>query len=340
MKTRILLATTLTLALLCLFAGAAPGLAQGCPDCGTTVTSAPAAPLAPVAGATYLTTADNENNAHTGAPDGDMGGLSAPCVFETNSIAPIEFNIDVTGALPTSSAILTLYVYDVDEDGSPPPEIDEVYFNSNYVGNLTGANDEWSTSVFFVDIADVVAGNNLVEIQIDTATGSTGRWCVATAWGQLLVDGGTGEAEIASIDHDPCYVIGAEVQIDVVFTINVNTSGNFRLETNLVDPDNITVESDLHTFAGTAGTPYMYTITWFPPPTATPGTYIINASLFNDDTEVLQDVERSTYEWDETCEEPPPPPVVPEASSLILLASGAAGMAGYIGLQLRARRRK
>ena len=339
MKTRIFLATTLTLALLCLFVGAAPGLAQGCPDCGTTVPPAPAAPRATAAGATYLTTADNEDNARTGVADGDMGGLSAPCVYETDRIAPIEFNIDVTGDLPTSSAILTLYVFDVDEDGSPPPEIDEVYFNGNYVGNLTGANGDWSTSVFFLDTGDVVAGNNLVEIQIDTATNSEGRWCVATAWGQLLIDGGTGEAEIAGIDHDPCYVIGEEVQIDVVFSINVNTSGNFRLETNLVDPGNITVESDIHTFAGTAGTPYEYTITWFPPPSATPGTYTINASLINDDTEVIQDVESSTYEWSETCE-PTPPPVVPEASSLILLASGAAGMAGYIGLQLRARRRK
>jgi hypothetical protein len=334
MKTRILLATTLTLALLCLFVGAAPGLAQGCPDCGMTVPPAPAAPGAPAAGVTYTTTADNENNAHTGAPDGDMGGLSAPCVYRGNAIAPIEFNIDVTGALPTDSAVLTLYVFDVDEDGGPPPEVDEVYFNGNYLGNLTGANSTWSTSVFLVDIGDVVAGNNLVEIDIDTL--ETYGWCVATAWGQLLVDGGAGDAEISDIDHEACYVIGPRVEITIVFTIDVNTSGNFRLETNLVDPDGITVESDIHSFAGTAGTPYEYSITWYAPETATPGTYTINASLFDDDTEVLQDVEVSTYEWSETCA----PPVVPEASSLILLASGAASMAGYIGLQLRARRRK
>jgi hypothetical protein len=35
-----------------------------------------------------------------------------------------------------------------------------------------------------------------------------------------------------------------------------------------------------------------------------------------------------------------PPPVVPEASTLLLLGSGAAGLASYAGLQLRARRRK
>ena len=36
----------------------------------------------------------------------------------------------------------------------------------------------------------------------------------------------------------------------------------------------------------------------------------------------------------------PPEGFVPEASSLMLLGSGAAGLAGYIGLQIRARRRR
>ena len=35
-----------------------------------------------------------------------------------------------------------------------------------------------------------------------------------------------------------------------------------------------------------------------------------------------------------------PPPVVPEASTLLLLGSAATGLAGYVGLQIRARRRK
>jgi len=34
------------------------------------------------------------------------------------------------------------------------------------------------------------------------------------------------------------------------------------------------------------------------------------------------------------------PPVIPEASTLLLLGSAATGMAGYVGLQIRARRRK
>jgi uncharacterized repeat protein (TIGR01451 family) len=34
------------------------------------------------------------------------------------------------------------------------------------------------------------------------------------------------------------------------------------------------------------------------------------------------------------------PPVIPEASTLLLLGSAASGMAGYVGLQIRTRRRK
>jgi hypothetical protein len=38
--------------------------------------------------------------------------------------------------------------------------------------------------------------------------------------------------------------------------------------------------------------------------------------------------------------EPVPPPVIPEASTLVLLGTAASGLAGYIGLHIRARRRK
>lgn len=34
------------------------------------------------------------------------------------------------------------------------------------------------------------------------------------------------------------------------------------------------------------------------------------------------------------------PPIIPEASTLLLLGSAASGMAGYVGLQIRARRRR
>jgi hypothetical protein len=46
--------------------------------------------------------------------------------------------------------------------------------------------------------------------------------------------------------------------------------------------------------------------------------------------------------WDAGVYEPPPPPppVIPEASTLLLMGGALSGLAGYAGLQLRARRRK
>lgn len=40
-----------------------------------------------------------------------------------------------------------------------------------------------------------------------------------------------------------------------------------------------------------------------------------------------------------TGQPPAPPPVVPEASTLILLGGSATGLAAYVALQIRARRR-
>src|SRR5688572_15848512 len=110
-----------------------------------------AAPLAS-AQATYYTNSDNENNANTHISDNDMD------VSLGNAAGrhPIEFNIMVT-TLPQTSAVLTMYNLDVDEEQG---EIDLVYFNGHLLGKLTGANDVWSSTAFVVDPAWVVQGRN------------------------------------------------------------------------------------------------------------------------------------------------------------------------------------
>ena len=268
-------------------------------ECGGGVP--PARPLRRAQGQTYITDTDNEDNAHSGNPDGDMGGASPPCLFNDDTRAPTEFNIDVTGALPTTAATLTLYCWDVDEEGSPP-EWDDVYFNGNFVGRLTGANNTWSTSVFPLNIGWVQAGNNLVMIDINTNPEcDPGQWCVGVAWGQLLVDGGVAaDASISSMAADDCYEIGPSVAVDVVFVIDVTQAGNFRLETNLVDPGNVTVDSDVYNFSPAPGT-VNYTVNFSLGAASTPGTYTVNANLFDDDTEILQDVEVIRFAYVAVC---------------------------------------
>ena len=56
-------------------------------------------------------TSDNDDNAHTGQPDGDWGY----CLYNNDSRHPIEFDVNMNGPLPQSRAKLLLLCYDVDE---------------------------------------------------------------------------------------------------------------------------------------------------------------------------------------------------------------------------------
>jgi len=62
------------------------------------------------------------------------------------SSSPIAFDMDMQGfsLAPGQMAILTLRVWDVDQNGTPgyPPEVDKVYVNDFYLGNLTGADSQ------------------------------------------------------------------------------------------------------------------------------------------------------------------------------------------------------
>ena len=111
------------------------------------------------AGETYYTDTDNEDNAGSGSADGDMDFR----LGNGSAIYPIEFNIDVTGALPTTSAVLTINANDVDEEAG---ETDTVFMNGVELGRLSGENNVDNTTRFSVDPSIIQPGNNLVEITI------------------------------------------------------------------------------------------------------------------------------------------------------------------------------
>jgi len=138
------------------------------------------------AGWYYTTTVDNEDNAHTGNPDGDMD----TCVFGGSSIEPIEFNILIDGAIGFTGNVLTIWAYDIDY----PTEVDEVRLNGVYLGNLVGDHGAWSDSVFDLPAGALVSGPNLVEIDITSS-----RWCVNVDWARLFVAG----APVPWLDETP-----------------------------------------------------------------------------------------------------------------------------------------
>jgi|GEM_PF-3027779 len=191
-------------------------------------------------GCSYLTTNDNENNALEGVPDYDLDDF----LCNDDPIVPIEFNIFVDQTEITS-AQLSIYAWDVDETGSAPvggyPEVDEVYFNGHLIGTLTGADEEWSTSVFSIDPSFVNPGpdgKNLVNILVSTL----GQyWCVNIDWGQLNINDCGEEAYIRSVNLDQAqYVQGADVEITVEVDTDIPTQ-DVIVETNLLDENMVNV---------------------------------------------------------------------------------------------------
>lgn len=129
----------------------------------------------------YITDTDNENNAHTGTPDGDMDIL----VDKKNRIHPIEFNIIIPDVDPSNrSATLRMDVLDVDTGDPIYKEVDKVYVNGTFLGILNGSSDKWGVNIFDIPIGVLKTGKNLVEIFVDQGI-PPGGWYVEVGWGMI-----------------------------------------------------------------------------------------------------------------------------------------------------------
>ena len=236
-------------------------------------------------GATYYTDSDNEDNAGTGSSDNDMDNR----LFNTDPEYPIEFNIDVNGPMPTESATLTIRGNDVDEELG---EIDTVFFNGNRLGTLSGEDGLDSSTRFSVDPAYVQPGNNLVEITISNG------WALTVDWGQLLIDGGSEEdGDTTGFNITNYNINNSVVTMDVDANIDIKTTGNYRTEINLIDPNGNNLKVLSEDFTATAGEKLTkryspdYTIN------AQSGEYTIEALLFYQDNNfpVQQDFSTVTF---------------------------------------------
>lgn len=233
----------------------------------------------------FFTGTDNENDAHTGVADGDMDYYW--CYNESPAV-PIEFNIFVTETNITS-ALLSLYTYDVDETSG---EIDQVYINGHLLGALTGNDGQWSTSVFAVNSAWVNggvgdAGKNLIQIYI-TVPG----WCVNVDWGQISVNGCAGEASIryANLSTE-CAEPGSEVCVDIEVD-SERASHNVKVEYNLLNESNVSVDGGSYTYVTTGNSDDPFTRCFDVPFNATPGsTYTVQVIVYDAASNLQEDIE-------------------------------------------------
>lgn len=144
-------------------------------------------------------------------------GLDTGCTFNTDpnhplvidvmidrAVGPVDANgylIDASpliaqGIIP-SSVFISMPAYDVDIYGWPPPERNEVAFNGETIGILTGDDNIWIHNAFSVPITKVkfpappapgatpVPRANRIVITVDTL--ATGRWCTAIDWVALTI---------------------------------------------------------------------------------------------------------------------------------------------------------
>ncbi|MFM1920524.1 MAG: hypothetical protein RLZZ303_2158 [Candidatus Hydrogenedentota bacterium] len=220
-----------------------------------------------------FTTTDNQNNTGTGVPDGDMDAY----LFDDDFGAPIEFDIAWFGAPAPTSPKLLINAFDVDESDG---EVDGVFLNGTRLGTLTGANDEWSTTVLDIPPSLLVPGNNRVRITIDEAT--DGVWAVEVDWGQIALGGClAGEAFIrsAAVDlriYQPGDVVIGTMEIDT----NLATQ-EVLVETNLIDPLDVNVAgtSTLRSLTGQANDPFSVALPL--PRYAYDGTYTYQILVFD-----------------------------------------------------------
>jgi len=181
MKKHWLRGVLLGVSLALLLAGGVAVAQEVRPSIGWDLGSMPAIPAG-----TYYTDTDNEDNAHSGNPDNDMGvgpgSLGVLCTGgdDANKEMPIEFRI----SSPGGKATLTIAAWDIDEDTIGPgiPEEVPVHFNGASLGDLvTGPNDTWTVSTFSV----TATGNDLVTAMLVGPEEEGG--CFGIAWGALDV---------------------------------------------------------------------------------------------------------------------------------------------------------
>jgi len=228
---------------------------------------------------TYVLTEDNDDNSYTGSPDGDWGY----CLFNNDAKHPIEFHINVNESSITSAQLLLL-AHDVDQFTEPGnPEIDKVYVNNTYVGDLTGATDEDSTTLFSVPVNALTTGNNRVRIDVNQNPGTpSSKWCVKLIQAQLLINGGcTGRASCRSVStNNSSYAPGATVAI----TYEIDTtaaSQQIRVESNLLNPDGVIVAGAERNYTTSGSSNDPQTVNLALPNNSVSGTYKAQILIFD-----------------------------------------------------------
>lgn len=183
-------------------------------------------------GVSYYQTTDNTGQGGVGSPDNDLD----TSLKNDNGKHPIEFNINASGYKKDgASAALVIRGYDVDEEDG---EWDRVYLNhgTESIGALSGNNEAWNSTVFYLDPAVIEEGANYVEILINNRNPrySPNQWALTVDWGQIVIN--DGPKDKIAIDRDvPPAVTGTGSTRTVTYNALPKAAGDYIAEVNLLD---------------------------------------------------------------------------------------------------------
>ncbi|MEM2567729.1 MAG: S8 family serine peptidase, partial [Candidatus Bathyarchaeia archaeon] len=110
-------------------------------------------------------------------PDYDMDSY----IFNDDPRHPIEWMHEYAGSPQILKGTLKIMAWDVDL----PYEIDEVYFNGQYIGQLTGYPDLWAVSEFNIPASYIQLGKNIVEVYVDKQY--IGWYATTIDWANLTI---------------------------------------------------------------------------------------------------------------------------------------------------------
>lgn len=232
---------------------------------------------------------DNDNNAHTGVSDGDMDSI----MFGWTTNYPIEFSFTLNN-LPTESAYIAIKAYDVDEESG---EKDYVFINDApagsgsagaSIGNLSGNNGIWNTTVLQIPLSKLRLGENYVSINISPG------WIVIVDWAQLILDGGAVDTNISnySIQLDDAVQNGSNVEI--ASTVNIEQSGSTDYYTEYTL--NNEAGDNLDTYFGSAVSEESASLAM--PLNSPTGTYTVTGLIKDKATETIKASDRITFEFE------------------------------------------
>jgi hypothetical protein len=259
----------------------------------------------------FVVTEDNESQEQNNVPDGDFNVRVGPNTGQNQDLWPIEFDI-ITDVPATETSLLYLSVFDVDANpgGGVDPEEDLVTINGTELGLLEGQNELSFRTLFRLDPSDLVTGENFVEIEVDE------DWEAEISRAELVLNyqlgSSLGNATLVSADTDldnyqPGDTVNFNAEIDTT-----QPSQNLKIETILRNPNGDAVDfderpgSENFTINGTQMDPFTWGVNL--PENATPGTWSIDISVFDADTEDFQLLQTEEFVVGDDVVEPPVEP--------------------------------